>query len=158
VPYQLLPTADSDIVVAVGNDQQYKRLCEEVLERPDLVADPRFVVNRDRLEHRAQLIPLLSEALRVRGAADWLSRLNRAGIPAGAVRSVGAALGSPEALARDMVQTVVHPAAGELRLVSSPIRMSGTPPRVSLPPPLHGQHTAEVLDQICQRRKAGSDS
>jgi crotonobetainyl-CoA:carnitine CoA-transferase CaiB-like acyl-CoA transferase len=152
VPYQLLPTADSDIVVAVGNDQQYKRLCEDVLERPDLAANPRFVVNRDRLEHRAELIPLLSDALRTRSAADWLSRLNRAGIPAGAVRSVGAALGSPEAVARGMVQTVVHPTAGELRLVPSPIRMSGTPPRVSLPPPLHGQHTAEVLGRMRQRR------
>ena len=151
VPYQVLPVRDGEIVLAVGNDRQFKLLCESVLELPALAADARFTTNRARLEHRDALIPLLSDMLRTRDAADWLARLASTGIPCGQVRSVGAALASPEAQARGMVSTVQHPKLGDVRLVSSPIRMDGTPVRKPSPPPMLGEHTAEVLKEFLNR-------
>jgi crotonobetainyl-CoA:carnitine CoA-transferase CaiB-like acyl-CoA transferase len=151
VPYQVLPTRDSEIVLAVGNDRQFKLLCEEVLERPEIASDPRYATNRARLDHRDSLIPLLKEVLRTRDAADWQRRLASTGIPTGTVRTVGAALQSPEAAARNMVSTVQHAKVGPLKLVSCPIRMSGTPVRDPSPPPLLGEHTREVLQELLGR-------
>ncbi len=148
VPYQVLPTRDSEIVLAVGNDRQFKLLCTEVLQRPDIAADTRYATNRARLEHRDTLIPLLKDVLRTRDAADWQQRLASTGIPTGTVRAVGAALHSPEATARNMVTTVQHPKVGPLQLVASPIRMSGTPVVEPSAPPLLGQHTQEVLREL----------
>ncbi|MES2973774.1 MAG: CaiB/BaiF CoA-transferase family protein [Pseudomonadota bacterium] len=152
VPYQVLPTRDSEIVLAVGNDRQFKLLCDEVLERPDIGADARFITNQLRIENRDALIPLLKDALRTRDAADWQQRLSSTGIPTGTVRTVGKALQSPEAVARGMVSTVQHPKAGALKMVSSPIRMSGTPVRTPVAPPLLGEHTDEVLAELGIRR------
>jgi crotonobetainyl-CoA:carnitine CoA-transferase CaiB-like acyl-CoA transferase len=151
VPYQVLPTRDSEIVLAVGNDRQFKLLCTEVLERPDIVADARYATNRARLEHRETLISLLKDVLRTRDAADWQRRLARTGIPTGTVRTVGAALRSPEATARNMVVRVRHPTVGDLPLVASPIHMSGTPVVQASAPPLLGQHTREVLRELLGR-------
>lgn len=151
VPYQVLPVRDGNIVLAVGNDRQFKLLCDIVLERPDLATDARFSTNRSRLAHREALIPLLCEQLSTRDAADWLNRLASTGIPCGQVRSVGAALASPEAKARGMVSQVRHPKLGDLPLVSSPIRMDGTPVRTPSPPPLLGEHTDEVLRELLGR-------
>ncbi len=152
VPYQLLPTADSDIVLAVGNDRQFRILCEQVLERPDVARDERFTTNNARIANRESLIRILKEVLRGRSAAEWYRRLSTTGIPTGMVRTVGEALRSPEVAARDMVATVSHPTAGELKLVSSPIRMSGTPVRKPSPPPLLGQHSEEILREMNLRR------
>jgi len=148
VPYQVLPTRDSEIVLAVGNDRQFKLLCDEVLQRPEIAADPRFVSNVARLKHRDALIALLKEVLRTRDAVDWQQRLASTGIPTGTVRTVGQALHSPEATARQMVTTVQHPTAGLVQLVASPIRMSGTPVRTPTHPPLLGEHTSEVLAEL----------
>jgi crotonobetainyl-CoA:carnitine CoA-transferase CaiB-like acyl-CoA transferase len=148
VPYQVLPTRDSEIVLAVGNDRQFKLLCDVVLERPEIASDERYATNVARLKHRDTLIPVLKEVLRTRDAADWQRRLGSTGIPTGTVRSVGQALQSQEARARAMVVTVEHPKAGPLKLVASPIRMSGTPVRVPSPPPLLGEHTLQVLAEL----------
>ncbi len=148
VPYQVLPTRDSEIVLAVGNERQFKLLCTEVLQRPDIAADERYATNRARIEHRDTLIPLLKDVLRTRDASDWQQRLASTGIPTGTVRTVGAALHSPEATARNMVTTVQHSKVGPLQMVASPIRMSGTPVVEPSPPPLLGQHTQEVLRDL----------
>lgn len=151
VPYQVFQTRDSEIVLAVGNDRQFKLLCDVVLERPEIAADTRFATNVARLQHRKALLPMLGEILRTRDADDWQRRLASTGIPTGTVRSVGQALRSPEAVARNMVATVQHPKAGALELVSSPIRMRGTPVREPSAPPLLGQHTDEVLRELLGR-------
>lgn len=151
VPYQLLPTADADIVLAVGNDRQFRLLCDVVLERPDLAADPRFATNPERLRNRDLLIPLLTSVLRSRPAAVWQQRLATTGIPTGTVRTVGQALRSAEAEARQMVATVDHPLLGPLELVASPIRMSGTPVREPKPPPLLGEHTMQVMQELLRK-------
>jgi crotonobetainyl-CoA:carnitine CoA-transferase CaiB-like acyl-CoA transferase len=155
VPYQVLPTLDTEIVLAVGNDRQFKLLCDEVLQRPDIAADTRYATNVARLKHRETLIPVLKNVLRTRDAADWQERLARTGIPTGTVRSVGQALRSAEATSREMVVTVDHPTAGPIPMVASPIKMSGTPVRQPSPPPLLGEHTQEVLLEVLGRRPGG---
>jgi len=148
VPYQVFPTADSEIVVAVGNDKQFSSFCESVLQRPDIAADERYATNGQRVVNRETLISLISGILRTRGSADWLKRLAATGIPTGQVRSVGEALESPEAQARGMVKTMSHPTAGEVRFVGSPIHLIGTPVQQRFPPPTLGQHTEEVLREL----------
>ena len=148
VPYQVLPTADSEIVLAVGNDRQFRLLCDEVLGRPDIAADQRFATNSARIDNRDLLIPLLTGVLRTRPAREWQDKLASTGIPTGTVRQVGEALESAEARARGMVSEVPHPTLGTVRLVSSPIRMSGTPVREPQAPPTLGEHTQQVLREF----------
>jgi crotonobetainyl-CoA:carnitine CoA-transferase CaiB-like acyl-CoA transferase len=155
VPYQVLPTRDSEIVLAVGNDRQFKLLCDAVLEKPEIALDPRYATNRSRLDHRESLIARLKEILATRDAAEWQRRLARTGIPTGTVRTVGAALASPEAAAREMIATVLHPTAGTLKLIASPIKMTGTPVVKPLPPPLLGQHTEQVMQELLGGRRGG---
>jgi crotonobetainyl-CoA:carnitine CoA-transferase CaiB-like acyl-CoA transferase len=145
VPYQVLPTADTDIVLAVGNDRQFRLLCEQVLQHPEWAADDRFATNGARIQNRDALVALLRDVLRSQPARVWQERLTSTGIPTGTVRSVGAALESREATARGMVTCVEHPRIGTLRMVASPIRLTGTPVRAPQAPPALGEHTQEVL-------------
>ena len=147
VPYQDLPTADGSMIVAVGNDQQFARLCD-VLGRPDWARDPRFVTNRGRVQHRAVLVPLLEAATRERGTAAWIAALEPLGVPCGPVNSVGAALEDPQVRARGLRISMPHPSAGSLDLVGSPINLSDTPVSYRHAPPLLGEHTREVLSQL----------
>lgn len=144
VPYQVFDTLDGKVVIAVGNERQFAFLCS-LLDRPDLPADPRFASNASRVAHREALIASLSPLLATKPTAVWLDGLRRLGVPAGEVRSVGAALTAPETLARDMVRTVPHPTAGEVSLIGSPLKLSGTPVVEPVAPPLLGQHSASVL-------------
>jgi crotonobetainyl-CoA:carnitine CoA-transferase CaiB-like acyl-CoA transferase len=145
VPYQLFDTTDGSIALAVGNDQQYRRLCRDVLGCQELWTDARFATNALRTANREVLIPWLQAEIGRHATTELLSRLNQHGIPGGAVRSVAEAFASPEALARDVVVTAAHPRLGEVRTVRSPLRLSGTPTVASVAPPGLGQHTREVL-------------
>ena len=145
VPYQLFDTADGVLALAVGNDLQFQNLCLRVLERPDLAADERYRKNRDRVLNRTTLIPLLAEMFRTRGTADWVARLKQAGVPAGQVRKVSQVFASPEMKERGTVAEVPDERHGTLRLIASPLRLSGTPVRPPVAPPRLGEHTREVL-------------
>jgi crotonobetainyl-CoA:carnitine CoA-transferase CaiB-like acyl-CoA transferase len=150
VPYQVFetaPAADGShefLILAVGNDSQFVKFCE-VAGRPEFAGDERFAKNQDRVRNRAALVPLLEAILRARRKADWLSALEAAKVPCGAINSLGEVFADPHVAHRGMVTEWPHPLHAGLRLVSSPIRMSGTPVRTDLPPPLLGQHTGEVL-------------
>jgi formyl-CoA transferase/CoA:oxalate CoA-transferase len=146
-PYETFPTADGEIVIAVGNDGIWRRLCPAI-ERPDLAEDPRFRTNRDRLAHYDALKAELDRALRARSRADWIARLKAASVPCGAVRDVREVLADPQLEARDMVQTVQHPTAGPTRVINTPIKLSQTPGAVRRPPPTLGQHTDAVLREL----------
>ena len=148
VPYQTFVTADGAIVLACGNDRQFRLLCGSVLERPALATDERFATNRARVEHRAVLIPLLVEIVRTIPTARLLASLRAAGVPAGEIRTVPAALAAPEVVERGMIATVTHPQAGLLRLVASPLHLAATPPVPPQPPPLLGEHTRSVLHDV----------
>ena len=148
VPYQLFSTSDGALALAVGNDRQFRNLCEKVLRRPELAVDPRFATNRARVENRGRLIPVLEALFLERGTRVWVARLREAGVPVGEVREVASALASPEIAARDMVATVSDPVHGTLRLVGSPLALRGTPTPPSSAPPQLGADTATILSQV----------
>ena len=153
VPYQVFevaPAADGSkdhIILAVGNDGQYAKFCT-VASRLDLCQDPRFIKNADRVRHRAVLVPMLEEVLRTRSKADWLLALETAKVPCGAINNLSEVFNDPHIRSRDMVTTWQHPASGPVELVSSPMKLSETPVRTDLPPPLLGEHTEDVLREL----------
>jgi crotonobetainyl-CoA:carnitine CoA-transferase CaiB-like acyl-CoA transferase len=148
VPYQTFATADVDIVIAVGNDRQFNLLCRDLLQKPELADDPRYATNAARVINRDSLIPVLKSLIVERPSDWWLAELKRVGVPCGAVRTVGAALRSPEALARGMVAAVDHPTQGAIDLIQSPLKLSRTPVVHPAPPPLLGEHSQNVLQAL----------
>lgn len=153
VPYQVFevaPATDGSkehIILAVGNDGQYAKFCA-VANRPDLCTDPRFMKNADRVRHRAILVPLLEDVLRTRSKTDWLNALETAKVPCGAINNLAEVFSDPHVRSRDMVTTWQHPASGPVELVASPMKLSETPVRSELPPPLLGEHTQSVLRDL----------
>lgn len=147
VPYQAFPTAEGHLMVAAGNDGLWRRFAAAV-GLGELVEDPRFATNPDRVRHRAELLPLIEDALAERSARDWAKLLAEAGVPVGPINTVGEALEHPQVLARGMVTEVEHPGAGTVRTVGSPVKLSASPPRVRTAPPGHGQHTDDVLTAL----------
>ncbi len=147
VPYQTFETRDGHVVIAVGNDRQFRALCM-LIGLDALGSDVRFATNAGRIENRDALIALLAPEVFKRTTQNWLDILAKAGVPGGPVRTVQQALTSPEAVAREMVVTVAHPTAGEVPLIASPLRFSGTPVTYPVAPPLLGQHSADVLSAL----------
>lgn len=153
VPYQVFevaPAADGNkdhLILAVGNDSQYAKFCA-VAGHPELASDPRYAKNQDRVRNRAVLVPLLEAILKTRTKADWLAALEAAKVPCGAINNLAEVFADPQIEARQMVTHWQHPVKHDLRLVSSPIKLSATPVRCDLPPPLLGQHTQEVLRSV----------
>ena len=145
VPYQDFETSSGRIAVAAANDGLFRALCS-VLGLSELGSDARFATNSGRVEHRRELVPLLAERFRSRSAEEWLAALDAAGVPAGKVRSVPDALAAAADAGRPATVTVEHPTAGPLDLVASPIW--GVTRRDPSPPPLLGEHTAEVLAEL----------
>jgi CoA:oxalate CoA-transferase len=145
VPYQDFETSSGRIAVAAANDGLFRLLCS-TLRLDALPEDERFATNAARVEHRGQLVPVLQERFRERSAEDWLAELDAAGVPAGKVRSVPDALAAAEAAGRKATVGVDHPTAGPLSLVASPIW--GATRTDPTPPPLLGEHTAEVLGEL----------
>ncbi len=144
VPYTTYPTADGMMALAVGNDGQFAR-CAEVLGHPEWAKDERYAKNPARVANREALDDLIAVALKTDRTAGWIEKLRAAGVPCGPINTVAEALNDPHTLARDMVRTVSHPRAGELKMVGIPFRMNGTPPSIRRAPPLLGEHTDEVL-------------
>jgi len=150
VPYQVFEVAPDaqglpqHIILAVGNDGQFAKFCE-VAGRPELAQDERFARNQNRVRHRAVLVPLLEAIMKTRGKADWLAALEAAKVPGGPINNLAEVFADPQVQQRGMVQTWQHPLADAVDLVASPLKLSATPVRSDLPPPLLGEHTAEVL-------------
>lgn len=149
VPYQVFKTADGYIVVAIGNDTQFRRFCEMV-DRIDLAEDSRFATNHDRVRNREACIAALRPIFESRKMADWLGALEAAGIGCGPINNLDQVFADPHVQARGMVEDVPHPAigGGPAKLIASPLRLSETPVQVRHAPPLLGQHTDEVLSEV----------
>jgi crotonobetainyl-CoA:carnitine CoA-transferase CaiB-like acyl-CoA transferase len=147
VPYQAYPAAAGHIVIAVGNDELWRRQCT-VLGRDDLVDDPRFSSNNDRVLHRAELNAELGVALCADTVAGWCAALRSAGVPATPIRSLDEVYRCPQTEALDMVSTVDHPAIGQLKQVSCPVSFGDRRPEIRAAPPLLGQHTRDVLAEL----------
>ncbi|MEO6104516.1 MAG: CaiB/BaiF CoA-transferase family protein [Pseudoxanthomonas sp.] len=144
VPYQVFDTADRCLVLAVGNDTQFARLCA-VAGCEALAGDVRFTSNAARVRNRGTLVPLLEECFRTRGRQQWLQLLEAAGVPCGPVNDIAEVFADPQVQARGMSMSMPHPQAGEVSLVASPLKLSATPVQYRYPPPLLGQQTEEVL-------------
>ena len=147
VPYEVFEAADGYLTVGVANNSLWTRFCQGI-GHPELATDPRFDTETKRVEHRDVLVPLLGAIFRTAPAAEWLARLERAGVPAGKIKSVGEALESEHLRARGAIVTVNHPTAGRMRMVGPPIRLHGTPAEAATPAPLLGEHTDEVLTKV----------
>ena len=146
VPYQTFPTKDLWIIIGAGNDRQFASLCR-IIQREDLIEDPRFNDNPSRVENRDELIPILETVLRTRTADEWLEEISTAGIPCGPINTLDRVFEHPQAKHRNMVVEIEHPTAGTVKLAGIPFQMSGTPPAILRHPPLLGEHTEEVLGQ-----------
>jgi crotonobetainyl-CoA:carnitine CoA-transferase CaiB-like acyl-CoA transferase len=147
VPYETFATSDGEIVVAVGSERQWPKLCAE-LGLIDLATDERFADNGARVRHRAELRPILAARFREADSAHWLRRLDEAGIPSGPVNSVLAAFAQPQAVAREMRVEVGHPTLGPVPQVGLPYKLSATPASIRTAPPLLGEHSAEILAEL----------
>jgi crotonobetainyl-CoA:carnitine CoA-transferase CaiB-like acyl-CoA transferase len=144
VPYETFEASDGEFVLAVGNDEQFKRFCG-VAGIPALAADERFATNPARVRNYDALRPQLADALRRRTRAGWIEALAAAGVPCGAVRDVREVLTDPHLDARGMIEVVEHASAGAIRVLGVPIKLSETPGAVRTAPPTLGQHTSAVL-------------
>lgn len=144
VPYQDFPTRDGFMIIAVGNDAQFTRLCA-ALDLPQLAADPRYATNEQRVANRVPLVEALSRATRTRGTHEWVVALERAGVPCGPINGIDAVFADPQVKARGMQIELPHPLAGSVPLVANPLRLSATPASYRTAPPVLGAHTREVL-------------
>ncbi|MFZ3322760.1 MAG: CaiB/BaiF CoA-transferase family protein [Usitatibacter sp.] len=147
VPYHVFRAADEFLIVAVGNDSQFAKFCEAI-GAPEWPADPRFATNPQRVRHRDLLVGMISERLRARRAREWLALLEPSGVPCGPINDLSQVFADPQVLHRGMQVTVPHPAAGEVRMVASPMKFSDTPIAYDAPPPTLGQHTDEILGRV----------
>jgi len=152
VPYQTFKARDGWIIVAVGNDAQFRKFVE-IGGCAGLADDPRFARNPQRVAHRAELVPLLVEMVEQRDKADWISALEAAGVPCGPINDLGEVFDDPQVQARGLKVQVEHPLAGAIDLVRNPVRMSATPPSIERHPPVLGEHTETIL-----RERLGIDT
>jgi formyl-CoA transferase len=147
VPYQTFATSDGHIIVAAGNDGQYRRFVAAG-GQPELADDERYATNPMRVRHRQILVPLLAEMVKTRTKQEWISALEAVGVPCGPINNLDEVFENPQVTARGLRVDLPHPSGGTVKLVGSPMRMSATPPQYDRPPPLLGQHTDEVLREV----------
>jgi crotonobetainyl-CoA:carnitine CoA-transferase CaiB-like acyl-CoA transferase len=154
VPYETFTASDGDFVLAVGNDELWRRFCATA----DLDLGERFATNRQRVALYDELRPLLADRLRTRTRAEWIDTLTRAGVPCGAVRDLAELFADPQIAARHMVAEVPHATLGPLKVLGTPLKLSATPPDVRTAPPTLGQHTVGILETDVQLTAAQIES
>jgi len=147
VPYQTFACSDGHLIVATGNDGQYRKFVEAG-GRPDLAHDPRFATNPLRVQNRDVLVPLLDDMVLEKPRDEWIALLEAVGVPCGPINNLDEVFDNPQVRAREMEVKLPHPLAGEVKLVRSPMKMSATPATSPLAPPLLGQHTDAVLAEV----------
>ena len=142
VPYQTFDASDKKLALAVGNDAQFKNLCQAV-GRPELAGDERFAENPDRVANREELVTILEEEFRKKTADEWVEEIREAGVPCGPVNPLADVFSDDHVLGSGMLRDVKHPAAGTLEMLASPILVDGKRLPIRRPPPTLGQHTEE---------------
>jgi crotonobetainyl-CoA:carnitine CoA-transferase CaiB-like acyl-CoA transferase len=148
VPYDTFAASDGDFVLAVGNDEQWRKFCAAIgLEA--LGRDERFATNQNRVAHCRELRSLIAAPLALRTRTDWARDLKAAGIPCGSVRDIAEVLADPQLGARQMIETVEHATLGAMRVLGVPVKLSSTPASVRTAPPTLGQHTDAILQKDC---------
>jgi len=151
VPYQVFPTADGHIVLAIGNDSQFRTFCE-FAGVPELADDPLFATNASRVANRDTTVARVREIIEKEPSAHWLEGLERRKIGCGPINNLDQVFTDPHVLAREMVKQIPHPLAGPegVSIIASPLRLTGTPVTYRHHPPLLGEHTEEVLREVLQ--------
>jgi crotonobetainyl-CoA:carnitine CoA-transferase CaiB-like acyl-CoA transferase len=149
VPYTTYPVSDGRIAVAVGNDTQFAKFAA-LIGKPAWADDPRYAKNPERVANREALDSGITERLKCDSAERWLAKLNAAGIPCGRINTVEQALNDPHTSAREMVRSLPHPTAGEVKMLGIPFRFSDTPATIRRAPPTLGQHTEQVLRDVLE--------
>ena len=144
---------DGYLTLGVANNSLWEKTCR-ALGREDLTRDPRFDSEAHRVSHRETLIPLLNDLFRTRPADEWLARLDQAGVPVGKIKTVAEVCESPHLKARGMVVKLPHPKAGSITMMGVPIRLHETPGAATVPPPLLGEHTDDILTRLLRIPKA----
>jgi crotonobetainyl-CoA:carnitine CoA-transferase CaiB-like acyl-CoA transferase len=157
VPYQAFATADGHLVLAVGNDAQFARLCE-VAGRPELARDPRFATNGARVAARVELVAILAPLLAARSTAAWVAALEAADVPCGPINDLAQVFADPQVRHRGLRVEIPRAGGGSVPVVASPIRLSRTPVRYDVPPPALGEHTREVLVELLGMGEAELDA
>jgi crotonobetainyl-CoA:carnitine CoA-transferase CaiB-like acyl-CoA transferase len=146
-PYEVFPSADGFIILAVGNDSQFASFCKEA-GRPELATDARFKTNPERLKHRDVLIPIVKSIILERPSKQWIRDLEAANVPCGAINNMQEVFEDPHVQHRNMRVDIPHPLSGTVPSVASPMKFSETPVTYDRPPPLLGQHTDEILREL----------
>lgn len=147
VPYQVFEASDGHLIVAVGNDGQFRAYCE-VLGRPDLADNPDYATNSQRLRNRDELVPVLVDIMKKKPRDHWLDALQEVGVPCGPINNLDEVFDHPQVKAREIWREIEHPVAGKAPTAANPIRYSDTPIEYRMAPPLLGQHTDEVLAEF----------
>jgi formyl-CoA transferase/CoA:oxalate CoA-transferase len=148
VPYDTFAASDGEFVLAIGNDELWRRFCVAI-DAASLADDVRFATNQARVAHHDELRPLIAAQLERRPKGEWVTELRAAGIPCGSVRNIAEALADTQLDARQMIETVEHATAGAVRVLGVPIKLSASPGSVRTPPPALGQHTDAILRDDC---------
>ena len=147
VPYQVFEVANGHLILAIANDRQFASFAKEA-GVGELARDPRFASNAQRVAHRAPLIALIEPVMRRHGVEHWIDLLEAANVPCGAINRIDQVFADPQAVARGLTVAMQHATAGAMNLVASPLRLSATPPEYRSAPPLLGQHTEEILQDL----------
>jgi len=147
VPYQVFASSDGHLIVATGNDSQYRAYCGAI-GRPDLAVNPDYATNSQRLINRVALIAELETIMKTRTRDDWIAALQNVGVPCGPINTIEQVFENPQVKAREIWKTLPHPLAGTTPTTASPIRYSATPVQYRMAPPLLGQHTEEILKEL----------
>ena len=147
VPYQVFAASDGHLIVATGNESQYRAYCTAI-GAAELGDDPRFATNRLRVTHRDTLVALLAEIMRQGTRDDWIARLEAVGVPCGPINDIAQAFAHPQVAARQLRRDLPHPSGSVAPVTASPLRFSASPVVYRRAPPLLGQHTEEVLREV----------
>jgi crotonobetainyl-CoA:carnitine CoA-transferase CaiB-like acyl-CoA transferase len=147
VPYQVFATKDGHLILAVSNDNQFRRFAK-VAGLEAWAKDPRFSTNAERVAHRQLVVDALRPVLAGRTSAQWIADLETANVPCGPINRVDQVFSDPQAIARGLTVAMQHATVGELHLPASPLRLSRTPPEYRTAPPLLGEHNEEVLNGL----------
>jgi crotonobetainyl-CoA:carnitine CoA-transferase CaiB-like acyl-CoA transferase len=153
VPYEVFPTSDGHIILAIGNDGQFKRFCE-IAGCAELADEPRFKTNSQRIVHRAELIPLIAEVMRTRSKQEWIAALEEATVPCGPINNMKEVFEDPQVKHRGLRIDMPHPRGGTAPVVASPMRLSETPVEYRIAPPLLGQHNEEIYRGLLGKSEA----
>jgi crotonobetainyl-CoA:carnitine CoA-transferase CaiB-like acyl-CoA transferase len=146
VPYQVFKSLDGYAILAIGNDDQFRRFCA-IAGAPELAENPDYATNPARVKHRDSLVPLLQAIMQTRSTAQWICELEPAAVPCGPINQLPDLDTHAQVAARNIFKTIPHPSGGTMRTVASPLRFSRSPTHDNTAPPLLGEHTREILNR-----------